>query len=180
MGVRNRGCFPLKYPHSIDSKLLSLYAQGLTIPDIVKKVGIPYETVRRRLREQGARPSAPRYVAKFGDIRSFGHCRHWGEEEEQKLRKLYPFRTNKDLAELFCCKEKQIKNKARSLGLKKDADWLLKKRLEAMKIANFCSKMSPNRFKFGKGNKFGIKFKKGVIYDREFWHKYKLGEVSLP
>lgn len=40
MGVRNRGSLPLKYPHSIDKDLLALYAQGLTIPEISRKVGI--------------------------------------------------------------------------------------------------------------------------------------------
>lgn len=53
MGVGNKGCCVLKYPHSIDDGLLALYAQGLTIPEISKKVGIPYETVRRRLKGNG-------------------------------------------------------------------------------------------------------------------------------
>ena len=48
MGVGNKGCCVLKYPHSIDDGLLALYIQGLTIREISKKVEIPYETVRRR------------------------------------------------------------------------------------------------------------------------------------
>lgn len=47
MGVSNKGCCVLKYPHSIDDELLALYAQGLTITEISEKVEIPYETIRR-------------------------------------------------------------------------------------------------------------------------------------
>lgn len=38
MGVSNKGCFPLKYPHSIDDGLLALYAQGLTITEISEEL----------------------------------------------------------------------------------------------------------------------------------------------
>lgn len=180
MGVNNKGCFVLKYPHSIDDGLLALYAQGLTIPEISKKVGIPYETVRRRLKENGVKPASPRFIAKYGEIRYSGHCRHWSEEEERKFIRLFPFRTNKEIAEIFCCKIKTVKNKAMSLGLRKDAVWLHEYRLSSMKIATIISKSSSKRFRFGKGNTIGHRFKKGFRYDKEFWEKYRRGEVALP
>ena len=34
--------------------------------------------------------------------------------------------------------------------------------------------------KFQKGNTIGRRFKKGFKYDKEFWEKYRRGEVSLP
>lgn len=101
MGVRNRGSFPLKYPHSIDKDLLALYAQGLTIPEISRKVGIPYETIRRRLKQNGAKPASPRFIARYGEIRYCGHCRHWSEDEKRKFIELFPFHTNKEIAEIF-------------------------------------------------------------------------------
>lgn len=180
MGVRNRGRFPLKYPHSIDNGLLALYAHGLTIPEISRKVGIPYETVRRRLKENGAKPASPRFIAKYGEIRYSGHCRHWSEEEERKFIRLFPFRTNKEIAEIFCCKIKTVKNKAMSLGLRKDAVWLHEYRLSSMKIATIISKSSSKKFRFEKGNTIGHRFKKGFRYDKEFWEKYRRGEVALP
>lgn len=180
MVVRNRGRFPLKYPHSIDNGLLALYAHGLTIPEISRKVGIPYETVRRRLKENGAKPASPRFIAKYGEIRYSGHCRHWSEEEERKFIRLFPFRTNKEIAEIFCCKIKTVKNKAMSLGLRKDAVWLHEYRLSSMKIATIISKSSSKKFRFEKGNTIGHRFKKGFRYDKEFWEKYRRGEVALP
>ena len=180
MGVSNKGCCVLKYPHSIDNGLLALYAQGLTIPEISKKVGIPYETVRRRLKENGVKPASPRFIAKYGEIRYSGHCRHWSEEEERKFIRLFPFRTNKEIAEIFCCKIKTVKNKAMSLGLRKDAVWLHEYRLSSMKIATIISKSSSKRFRFGKGNTIGHRFKKGFRYDKAFWEKYRRGEVALP
>lgn len=180
MGVSNKGCCVLKYPHSIDNGLLALYAQGLTIPEISKKVGIPYETIRRRLKENGAKPASPRFIAKYGEIRYSGHCHHWSEEEERKFIRLFPFRTNKEIAEIFCCKTKTVKNKAMSLGLRKDAVWLHEYRLSSMKIATIISKSSSKKFRFEKGNTIGYRFKKGFKYDKEFWEKYRRGEVALP
>lgn len=180
MGVGNKGCCVLKYPHSIDDGLLALYAQGLTIPEISEKVGIPYETIRRRLKENGAKPASPRFIAKYGEIRYSGHCHHWSEEEERKFIRLFPFRTNKEIAEIFCCKTKTVKNKAMSLGLRKDAVWLHEYRLSSMKIATIISKSSSKKFRFEKGNTIGYRFRKGFKYDKEFWEKYRRGEVALP
>lgn len=180
MGVSNKGCCVLKYPHSIDGGLLALYAQGLTIPEISRKVGIPYETIRRRLKENGAKPASPRFIARYGEIRCFGHCRHWSEDEERKFIALFPYHTNKEIAEIFCCKVKTVKNKAMSLGLRKDAVWLHEYRLSSMKIATIISKSSSKKFRFGKGNTIGHRFKKGFRYDKEFWEKYRRGEVALP
>ncbi len=180
MGVRNRGSFPLKYPHSIDKDLLALYAQGLTIPEISRKVGIPYETIRRRLKQNGAKPASPRFIARYGEIRYCGHCRHWSEDEKRKFIELFPFHTNKEIAEIFCCKVKTVKNKAISLGLKKDAVWLHEYRLSSMKIATTISKSSSKKFRFEKGNTIGYRFRKGFKYDKEFWEKYRRGEVALP
>ena len=190
MGVGNKGCCVLKYPHSIDDRLLALYAQGLTIPEISKKVGIPYETVRRRLKGNGVKPASPRFIAKFGDIRYRGSYRYWSEDEERRFKEYFPFHTNEEVAEEFCCKIRQVKNKARSLGLRKNERWLYSKKLATIKIANIVSKASSKRFSFKKGNNYGCRFekgntighrfKKGVRYDKEFWEKYRRGEVSLP
>lgn len=180
MGVSNKGCCVLKYPHSIDDGLLALYAQGLTIPEISKKVGIPYETVRRRLKGKGVKPASPRFIAKYGEIRYLGRFRYWSEEEEQRFIRLFPFRTNREIAKIFCCNIRTVKNKAMSLGLRKDAVWLHEYRLSSMKIAAIISKSSSKKFRFKEGNKFGHKFKKGFKYDKEFWEKYRRGEVSLP
>ena len=190
MGVSNKGCFVLKYPHSVDDGLLAMYAQGLTIGEISKKVEIPYETVRRRLKEKGAKTASPRFIAKFGDIRFHGSYRYWSEEEIRRFREYFPFHTNEEVAEEFCCKIRQVKNKARSLGLRKNERWLYSMRLARMKVANVISKASRKRFSFKKGNNYGHKFqkgntigrrfKKGFKYDKEFWEKYKRGEVVLP
>ena len=180
MGVGNKGCCVLKYPHSIDDGLLALYIQGLTIREISKKVEIPYETVRRRLKEKGAKTASPRFVAKFGDIRYRGSYRYWSEDEERRFKEYFPFHTNEEVAEEFCCKIKTVKNKAMSLGLRKDAVWLHEYRLSSMKIATIISKSSSKRFRFGKGNTIGHRFKKGFRYDKEFWEKYRRGEVALP
>ena len=67
-----------------------------------------------------------------------------------------------------------------SLGLRKDAVWLHEYRLSSMKIAAIISKSSSKEFRFKEGNKFGHKFKKGFKHDKEFWEKYRRGEVSLP
>lgn len=138
MGVSNKGCCVLKYPHSIDDGLLALYAQGLTIPEISKKVGIPYETVRRRLIENGAKPSSPRFVVKFGDIRYIGHHKYWSEEEEQRFKEYFPFHTNEEVSEEFCCKLRQVRNKARQLGLSKDNEWLHSKNIHSLKLLTLC------------------------------------------
>lgn len=190
MGVSNKGCFPLKYPHSIDDGLLALYAQGLTITEISEKVEIPYETVRRRLKEKGAKPASPRFVAKFGDIRYLGHRKYWSEEEEQRFKEYFPFHTNEEVAEEFCCKFKQVRDKANHLGLTKDERWLRSKRLQSLRIAHIMSKSSNKRVlfeegntygsRFKKGNTIGHRFKKGFKYDKEFWEKYRKGEVALP
>lgn len=190
MGVSNKGCCIQKYPHSVDDGLLAMYAQGLTIGEISNKAGIPYETVRRRLRGKGARTASPRFIAKFGDIRYRGSYRYWSEEEERRFREYFPFHTNEEVAEEFCCKIRQVKNKARSLGLRKNESWLYSKRLARMKVANIISKASSKRFAFKEGNNYGRKFqegntigrrfKKGFKYDKEFWEKYKRGEVVLP
>lgn len=34
--------------------------------------------------------------------------------------------------------------------------------------------------RFKKGNTIGYRFKKGFKYDKEFWEKYRRGEVALP
>lgn len=190
MGVSNKGCCVLKYPHSVDDGLLAMYAQGLTICEISNKAGIPYETVRRRLRGKGARTASPRFIAKFGDIRFHGSYRYWSEEEIRRFREYFPFHTNEEVAEEFCCKIRQVKNKARSLGLRKNERWLYSMRLARIKVANIISKASSKRFafkegnnygrKFQKGNTIGRRFKKGFKYDKEFWEKYKRGEVILP
>ena len=96
MGVSNKGCCILKYPHSVDDGLLAMYAQGLTIGEISNKAGIPYETVRRRLRGKGAKTASPRFIAKFGDIRYRGSYRYWSEKQGsfswvEKKRKLALF-----------------------------------------------------------------------------------------
>ena len=109
MGVGNKGCCVLKYPHSIDDGLLALYIQGLTIREISKKVEIPYETVRRRLKEKGAKTASPRFVIKFGDIRYRGSYRYWSEDEERRFKEYFPFHTNEEVAEEFCCKISQVK-----------------------------------------------------------------------
>lgn len=190
MGVSNKGCCILKYPHSVDDGLLAMYAQGLTIGEISNEAGIPYETVRRRLRGKGAKTASPRFIAKFGDIRYRGSYRYWSEEEERRFREYFPFHTNEEVAEEFCCKIRQVKNKARSLGLRKNESWLYSKRLARMKVANIISKASSKRFafkegnnygrKFQKGNTIGRRFQKGFKYDKEFWEKYKRGEAVLP
>lgn len=190
MGVSNKGCCVLKYPHSIDDGLLALYAQGLTITEISEKVEIPYETVRRRLKEKGAKPASPRFVAKFGDIRYLGHRKYWSKEEEQRFKEYFPFHTNEEVAEEFCCKFKQVRDKARYLGLSKDKEWLRSKKMYSLKIAYIMSKSSSKRVLFEKGNTFGsrfkkgntigYRFKKGFKYDKEFWEKYRRGEVALP
>lgn len=190
MGIENKGCCVLKYPHSIDDGLLSLYIQGLTIREISKKVEIPYETVRQRLKGKGAKTASPRFVAKFGDIRYRGSYRYWSEDEERRFKEYFPFHTNEEVAEEFCCKIRQVKNKARSLGLRKDERWLYSKKLATIKIANIVSKASSKRFSFKKGNNYGCRFekgntigyrfKKGVRYDKEFWERYRRGEVALP
>lgn len=190
MGVSNKGCCVLKYPHSVDDGLLAMYAQGLTVGEISKKVEIPYETVRRRLKEKGAKTASPRFIAKFGDIRFRGSYRYWSEEEIRRFREYFPFHTNEEVAEEFCCKIRQVKNKARSLGLRKNERWLYSMRLARIKVANIISKASSKRFafkegnnygrKFQKGNTIGRRFKKGFKYDKEFWEKYKRGEVVLP
>ena len=190
MGVSNKGCCVLKYPHSVDDGLLAMYAHGLTIGEISNKVEIPYETVRRRLKEKGAKTASPRFIAKFGDIRFHGSYRYWSEEEIRRFRDYFPFHTNEEVAEEFCCKIRQVKNKARSLGLRKNERWLYSMRLAGMKVANIISKASSKRFafkegnnyghKFQKGNTIGRRFKKGFKYDKEFWEKYRRGEVALP
>lgn len=180
----------MKYPHSIDDGLLALYAQGLTIAEISEKVEIPYETVRGRLKGKGAKPASPRFIAKFGDIRYLGHRKYWSEEEEQRFKEYFPFHTNEEVAEEFCCKLKQVKNKAHYLGLSKDVEWLHSKKLHSLKIALIMSKSSSKRVlfeegntfgcRFEKGNTIGYRFKKGFKYDKVFWEKYRKGEVALP
>lgn len=168
MGVSNKGCCILKYPHSVDDELLTMYAQGLTIGEISNKAGIPYETVRRRLRGKGARTASPRFIAKFGDIRFRGSYRYWSEEEIRRFREYFPFHTNEEVAEEFCCKIRQVKNKARSLGLRKNERWLYSMRLARMKVANIISKASSKRFAFKEGNNYGRKFQKGNTIGRRF------------
>lgn len=190
MGVSNKGCCVLKYPHSIDDELLALYAQGLTITEISEKVEIPYETIRRRLKEKGANPASPRFIAKFGDIRYLGHHKYWSEEEEQRFKEYFPFHTNEEVAEEFCCKLRQVRNKARQLGVSKDNEWLHSKKIHSLKIAYIMSKSSNKRMlfkegnnygcRFKKGNTIGYRFKKGFKYNKEFWEKYRRGEVALP
>ena len=190
MGVSNKGCCVLKYPHYIDDELLALYAQGLTITEISEKVEIPYETIRRRLKEKGAKPASPRFVAKFGDIRYLGHRKYWSEEEEQRFKEYFPFHTNEEVAEEFCCKLRQVRNKARQLCVSKDNEWLHSKKIHSLKIAYIMSKSSNKRMlfkegnnygcRFKKGNTIGYRFKKGFKYNKEFWEKYRRGEVALP
>ena len=67
-----------------------------------------------------------------------------------------------------------------SLGLRKDAVWLHEYRLSSKKIATIISKSSSKKFRFEKGNTIGYRFRKGFKYDKEFWEKYRRGEVALP
>lgn len=55
-----------------------------------------------------------------------------------------------------------------SLGLRKDAVWLHEYRLSSMKIATIISKSSSKRFRFGKGNTIGHRFKKGLDTIKNF------------
>lgn len=186
MGVvrkqNEHGGFALIYPHSIDAELLKMYAQGMTVIGISKKVGISYCTVRKRLIEQGANPSNSRRIQGKIGYRTNGRCVDWSEDMVKKLIELYPNHTNVEIAEFLMLDENHVKKKAISLGLRKDKEWLRKKRLDSIRWATYKSNKSPNRKVFQKGNTYGkpYQFKKGKVYNKEFFEKYRRGEVAFP
>lgn len=184
MGVvrkqNEHGGFALVYPHSIDAELLRMYAQGMTVIGISKKMGISYYTVRKRLVEQAASPSNSRRIQGKVGYRTNGRCVDWSDDMIKKLIELYPNHTNVEIAEYLELKENHIKKKAMLLGLRKDKEWLRKKRLDSVRWATYKSKKSPRRMVFQKGNTYGKPFKKGKVYDKEFFEKYKRGEVTFP
>ena len=146
------GGFALVYPHSIDAQLLRMYAQGMTVIGISRKMSISYCTVRNRLVEQGANPSNSRYIHGKVGYRTNGRCIDWSDNMIKKLIELYPNHTNKEIAEYLGLLENHVKKKAIALKLRKDKDWLRKKRLESIWWATYKSKKSPNRMVFQKGN----------------------------
>lgn len=186
MGVvrkqNEHGGFALIYPHSIDAELLKMYAQGMTVIGISKKMGISYYTVRKRLIEQGANPSNSRRIQGKVGYRTNGRCIDWSDDMVKKLIELYPNHTNVEIAEYIALDENHVKKKAMLLGLRKDKEWLRKKRLDSIRWATYKSKKSPNRKVFQKGNTYGKPhfFKKGKLYDKAFFEKYRKGEVSFP
>lgn len=186
MGVvrkqNEHGGFALVYPHSIDAELLRMYAQGMTVIGISKKMGISYYTVRKRLVEQGATPSNSRRIQGKVGFRTNGRCIDWSDDMIRKLIELYPNHTNADIAEYLGLIADNVKKKAMLLGLRKDKEWLKKKRIESVQWATYKSKKSPNRKVFQKGNTYSkpYQFKKGKVYDKEFFEKYKRGEVTFP
>lgn len=176
------GGFALVYPHSIDADLLRMYAQGMTVMSISKKMGISYYTVRKRLIEQGANPSNSRRIKDKVGFRINGRRIDWSDDMVKKLIELYPDHTNADIAEYFGLLADHVKKKAILLRLRKDKEWLRKKRLDSIRWATYKSKKSPNRKAFQKGNTYGkpYQFKKGKVYDKAFFEKYKRGEVTFP
>lgn len=186
MGVvrkqNEHGGFALVYPHSIDAELLRMYAQGMTVIGISKKMGISYYTVRKRLVEQGATPSNSRRIQGKVGFRTNGRCIDWSDDMIRKLIELYPNHTNADIAEHLGLIADNVKKRAMLLGLRKDKEWLKKKRIESVQWATYKSKKSPNRKVFQKGNTYSkpYQFKKGKVYDKEFFEKYKRGEVTFP
>lgn len=176
------GGFALVYPHSIDADLLKMYAQGMTVIGISKKMGISYCTVRKRLIEQGANPSNSRNIQGKVGSRTNGRCVDWSDDMVKKLIELYPDHTNADIAEHLGLIADHIKKKAMLLGLRKDKEWLRKKRLDSIQWATYKSKKSPKRMVFQRGNTYGkpYQFKKGKVYNKEFFEKYRRGEVAFP
>ena len=128
MGVvrkqNEHGGFALVYPHSIDAELLRMYAQGMTVIGISKKMGISYYTVRKRLVEQGATPSNSRRIQGKVGFRTNGRCIDWSDDMIRKLIELYPNHTNADIAEHLGLIADNVKKKAMLLGLRKDKEWL--------------------------------------------------------
>lgn len=150
--------------------------------DISKKMGISYCTVRKRLVEQGANPSNSRWIKGKVGFRINGRRIDWSDDMVKKLIELYPNHTNADIAEYFGLLADHVKKKAMLLGLRKDKEWLRKKRLDIIRWATYKSKKSPNRKVFQKGNTYSkpYQFKKGKVYDKVFFEKYKRGEVTFP
>lgn len=180
MGMReksrdNNGRFKIKYPHSIDDRLLSMYARGMSTTEISKETGISIDTVRRRLKMKGANPSAIRFITSKGGYRKKGRLIPWNDEMVRRLIELYPFHSNVEIAEILELTKRQIKQKGLSLGLRKDADWLKETRTKQMQWATIKSKQSQNKFRFQKGNTYAKKhwFQKGTYYGKEYWERYR-------
>lgn len=175
------GRFTTVYPHSIDDKLLAMYAQGMTVTEISKEVNIPHDTVRKRLILKGANPSAVRFIKSKGGYRRRGRLVPWTDEMIKKLVELYPRHSNTEIGELLELTERQVKQKGANLGLRKDAEWLKARRKEQLVWATIKCKRSPNRFLFQKGNTYGKEhwFQKGNLYGKEYWDNYRKNKESL-
>lgn len=147
---RNDGKFCVVYPHSLDDNLLSMYAQGRSIPEISKETGMSCDTIRRRLTSKGG-------------YRKNGRNIPWTDEMVKKLMELYPTHTNIEIAEILQLTERQVIRKSRTLKLYKDAEWLKKQHKEHIYLASIISRKSKKHFSFQKGNTYG----------KEYWKRIK-------
>lgn len=160
---RNNGKFCVMYPHSLDDNLLSMYAQGRTIPEISKETGMSCDTIRRRLTSKGANLSAVRYITSKGGYRKSGRNIPWTDEMVKKLIELYPTHTNIEIAEILQLTESQVIRKSRTLKLYKDAEWLKNCHKEHIYLASIISRKSKKHFSFQKCNTYG----------KEYWKRIK-------
>jgi len=182
--TREKGChgrFTLVYPHELDDKMLSMYAQGMQITEISKVMNIPRDTIRKRLLGKGCNPSSVRFIKSKGGYRKRGRLVPWTDEMVKKLIVLYPNHSNIEIAEILELTERQVKQKGHNLGLRKDAEWLKNRRKEQIAWATFKQRRSPNRFLFQKGNTYGKAhwFQKGNLYGKEYWDNYRNNKESL-
>ena len=174
------GRFTLVYPHELDDKMLSMYAQGMQITEISKVMDIPRDTVRKRLLGKGCNPSAVRFIKSKGSFRKRGRLVPWTDEMVKKLIVLYPNHSNIEIAEILELTERQVKQKGHNLRFRKDVEWLRNCRKKQIAWVIFKQRRCPNRFLFQKGNTYGKAywFLKGNLYGKEYWEEYRKNKTK--
>lgn len=82
-----------------------------------------------------------------------GHSKriHWSPPMVEKMRRLFPWATNEDLAVELGVSQRTVIRKARELGLSKHPDFMRKKSLKGCEMMRFINKYIGNKGQFAKG-----------------------------
>lgn len=76
---------------------------------------------------------------------------YWSPAMLEKLKRLYPFTTNKELAAELGIGLSTLQYKVKELGLVKDPYFLHETRMKNLRYGTLCSRLTPKRYKYRDG-----------------------------
>lgn len=92
-----------------------------------------------------------RETGRVYEHRGYSKRIYWSRQMVDDLKAMYPTTLNEDMAHIVGVSVRTMIRKARALGLRKDADWLLGVWHERRMVAHCVNKVHGNRGMFRKG-----------------------------